>query len=77
MALTSISTFMSHTSGRSDTSPDHDGDFFGADFFFFKSSLLLSSSTRRRFTLSDVVDKPWSQVSSLLSPGTYLIIHRA
>ena len=32
------------------------------------SSLLLSSSTRRRFTLSDLLDKPLSQVSSLLPP---------
>ena len=24
------------------------------------------------FTLSDLLDKPWSQVSSLLPPGTYL-----
>ena len=38
-------------------------------FFDFLLSLLLSSSTRGRFfTLSDLVGKPWSQVSSLLPP---------
>ena len=38
------------------------------------SSLLLSSSTRMTggFTLSDLLDKPWSQVSSLLPSGTCL-----
>ena len=41
-------------------------------FLFTKSSLLLSGSTRRRFALSDLLDKPWSQVSSLLPPGTCL-----
>ena len=39
---------------------------------FFLSSLLLSSSTRRRFYLQrwDLLDKPWSHVSSLSPPGT-------
>ena len=41
-------------------------------FLLTKSSLLLSGSTRRRFALSDLLDKPWSQVSSLLPPGTCL-----
>ena len=46
-------------------------------YIVFPSSLLLSTLTRRRFTLSDLVDKPWSQVSSLLAPGTGLYFYRA
>ena len=46
---------------------------------FFLTSLLLSSLTRRRFfILSDLLDKPWSQVS-YLAPGTclqFFITHR-
>ena len=43
--------------------------------FFFNRHFLLSSLTRTMvggFTLSDLVDKPWSQVSSVLPPGTCL-----
>ena len=29
------------------------------------------------FTLSDLRNKPWSQVSSLLPPGTWLHLYRA
>ena len=29
------------------------------------------------FTLDDLLDKPWSQVSSLLPPGTSLRFYRA
>ena len=36
----------------------------------FLSSLLLSNSTRKRFyPVSDLLDKPWSQMSSLLPRG--------
>ena len=52
---------------------------YSVRFFFFSSSFLLSSLKPRRrfypnlvggFTLSDLLDKPWSQVSSLPSPAT-------
>ena len=39
---------------------------------FFQSSLSLSSLSRWRFTLDDLLDKPWSQVSDLLPPDTCL-----
>ena len=35
-------------------------------------SLLLSSLTRRSFTPNKLLGKPWSQVSTLLPPGTCL-----
>ena len=40
--------------------------FFLNHHFHFPAQLV------GRFTLSDLLDKPWSQVSSLLPPGTYL-----
>ena len=42
--------------------------------FVFQSSLSLSSLTRRRFypRRPSLLDKPWSQVSTLLPPGTCL-----
>ena len=48
---------------------------------FFLSSLLTFqlNSFVRDFTLSDLLDKSWSQVSSLLPPGTCItfVLHRA
>ena len=38
-------------------------------FLLLFSPRLLSSSTRTMFTLSDLLVKPWSQVSPLLPPG--------
>ena len=48
-------------------------------FYFFVSSLSLSSSTCiGGFTLSSLLlDKPWSQVSSLIPPGTCLLFFAA
>ena len=44
--------------------------------FYLLSALSLSSSTRtlRRFTLSDLLNKPWSQVSSLPPPPVGALI---
>ena len=39
---------------------------FFLDHFYFPAQLIGG------FTLSDLLDKPWSQVSSLLPPGTFL-----
>ena len=44
-------------------------------YYSFGSSLLVSSSIRQRFTLSDLLDKSWSQMSSL-PPGTCLHFYR-
>ena len=44
--------------------------------FSFGSSLLVSSSIRQTFTLSDLLDKPSSQVTSPLPPGTRLHFYR-
>ena len=53
-------------------------DFFFF-FFFFNRHVLSPSSTRKRFVfpLSHLLDAPWSQVSSVLPPGTCLHFYRA
>ena len=45
--------------------------FFFSDHFYFPAQLVGG------FTLSDLLDKPWSRVSSLLHPGTCLQFYRA
>ena len=45
-------------------------------FLFFLSPHLLSSSSRKSFTLNDLLDKTWSQVSSVLPPSTCLHFYR-
>ena len=42
------------------------------DFFFYFYHHFHSPAQLVGFTLSDLLDKPWSQVSSLLPPGTCL-----
>ena len=50
-----------------------------AGSLLFVHHFLISSSTRilTRFPFSDLLDKPWSQVSSLLPPGTCLHFYHA
>ena len=40
--------------------------------FFFNNHFYLPAQLAGSFTLSDLLDKPWSQVSSLLPPGMFL-----
>ena len=40
--------------------------------FWFKSSLFFPAQLVRSVALGDLLDKPWSQVSPLLPPGTRL-----
>ena len=52
----------------------------GPVFFYFIFLIITFYSTAQLvggFTLSDLLDKPWSQVSSLLPPGTCLHFYRA
>ena len=46
-------------------------------FFLFFHHLYFPAQLVGGFTISDLLDKPWSQVSSLLPPGTCLHLHRA
>ena len=41
-------------------------------FFFFNHDFHFPAPLVGGFTLSNLLDKPWSQVSSLLPPGTCL-----
>ena len=43
---------------------------------FLFSLVVLSSVKAWRFTLSELLDKPWTQMSSLLPPGTCLHFYR-
>ena len=55
-------------------------DFLVVVVVVFVPSLSLSSPTRMKiggFTLSDLLDKSWSQVSTLLLPGICLHFYRA
>ena len=45
--------------------------WWGGHHFYFPAQLV------RGFTLSDLLDKPWSQVPSLLHPSTCLHFYRA
>ena len=49
-----------------------DKDTFFFFLFFFDGHFYLPAQLVGGFTLSDLLDKPWSQVSSLLPPGTCL-----
>ena len=46
-------------------------------FFVFDHHFYFPVQLERGFTLSDLLDKPWSQVSSLSPPGTCLHFYRA
>ena len=46
-------------------------------FFFLNHHFCFPAQLVGGFTLSDLLDKPWSQVSYLLPPGTCLRFHRA
>ena len=46
-------------------------------FFFSNHHFHFPAQLEGGFTLGDLLDKPWSQVSSLLSPGTCLYFYRA
>ena len=42
-------------------------------FLFFYHHFYFPAQLVGSFTLSDLLDKPWSQASSLLPPGTFLL----
>ena len=53
-----------------------DGYFF-PDHFFLNHHFYFPAQLVGGFTLSDLLDKPWSRVLSLFPPGTAFILYRA
>ena len=72
IALVAVRAALQHLLLAPPTYPPNDRYFQPLLVFFLRSFLLPSSSGKIRFTLSDLPDNPWSQVSPVLPPDTCL-----